>query len=223
MQAGLAQDRLDRRPRGRWTTNCWLETLTQITSGACAPNARRQAAIWRHDSRSTRRPIGTMRPGVLGEVDELDRDRRARATDGATARAPRIPRGVPCRARRSAGSARRTRSARSRCAGRFRAEAGAPRGLASPGRRARSGECASALRAVQRDGRVAQDVFGPLVAASCSPRSRSLADVNTCCPSTSNGFSSDSLQPLGDADGIAGVGDVVEQHRELVARRAAPA
>ena len=44
-----------------------------------------------------------------------------------------------------------------------------------------------------------------------------LADVNTCWPSTSNGFSQRGAQPLGDAHGVARVRDVVEQDRELVA------
>ena len=60
-----------------------------IVGGARPAAALAARRAWRQPSRSTQRPIGTIRPGLLGERDELDRARSARAPDGASAAAPR--------------------------------------------------------------------------------------------------------------------------------------
>ena len=51
--------------------NCRLDTFTQTTRGAAAPNCFCQTAICRQDSASIRRPMSRIRPVVFGDADEF--------------------------------------------------------------------------------------------------------------------------------------------------------
>ena len=108
---------------------------------------RSQRRHRRQASSSTQRPIGTMRPRLLGERDELERGRAGPAAGAASARGPRRRRSGPLRGRRSAGSGGRTRS-RSSGAPQVRLELDpvARPPPACPARRSRSGPCPSPWR-----------------------------------------------------------------------------
>ena len=96
------------------------ERFTHRRSGTSAGSRRRQAATCAAGLRwSTQRPIGTIRPRVLRDRDELGRGRRSpRVRVAASAAAPRRRRGGRCRRSNDRlvvrGPARRCSSARRR-------------------------------------------------------------------------------------------------------------
>ena len=148
-RAGSSPDRSSAPRTSATRPGCWSCLAERLTLMPVVAAERAQRA--RRASCSTQRPDRDDQPGLLGERDELDAARSARARGGASAAAPRRRRSSPS-GRRDDGLvvAARARRRRSRAAGRCAAPGGRPRPRASPARTGGSRPCRRAWRCTSR-------------------------------------------------------------------------